>query len=53
MTSCCANYCTNSTKKGFRLYRIPRGDRRKLWLERINRDDLQDKNCDNMRLCHV
>ncbi|XP_067216377.1 uncharacterized protein [Linepithema humile] len=53
MTSCCADYCTNSAKKGFRMCRIPRGERRKLWLERINRDDLGLENCDNMRLCHA
>jgi len=31
MTSCCADYCTNSTKKGFCICWIPRGERRKVW----------------------
>ena len=50
---CCADYCTNSEKKGFQMFRIPKGERRKLWLKHINRDDLDTKNCDHMRLCHV
>ncbi|XP_076665701.1 uncharacterized protein LOC143367606 [Andrena cerasifolii] len=40
MPGCCADYCTNSDKKGYKMCRIPQcNKRRKVWIENINRGD--------------
>ncbi|XP_042904282.1 THAP domain-containing protein 7 isoform X3 [Parasteatoda tepidariorum] len=55
MTGCCAFGCTNNTKHGYKLYRLPVGARnearRKIWLLRIGRANW-DPN-ENSRLCEV
>ncbi|KAL7298978.1 hypothetical protein TKK_0008076 [Trichogramma kaykai] len=40
MTGCCADYCTNSSSKGFKMCRFPRRDdqRRQIWIQNVNRD---------------
>lgn len=40
MPGCSAKNCTNSGAKGFKMCRIPWSqERRKVWLEKINRPD--------------
>nr|XP_012215082.1 PREDICTED: THAP domain-containing protein 2-like [Linepithema humile] len=40
MTGCSADYCTNSSKKRFRMYKFPKEvKRRKIWVENVNRID--------------
>ncbi|XP_077269149.1 uncharacterized protein LOC143901065 [Temnothorax americanus] len=40
MTGCSADYCTNSSSKGFQMCRFPRVEkRRKVWIVNVNRAD--------------
>lgn len=40
MTGCSADYCTNSSSKGFQMCRFPREEkRRKIWVNNVNRAD--------------
>lgn len=40
MTGCCVIGCTNSSTKGYKMCRIPTDvNRRKMWLDKINRAD--------------
>lgn len=47
MPSCCVEWCTNRSKKGFRLFPVPTGDknkeRRLEWLKLIGRNTLSDR----------
>lgn len=52
MTGCSADYCTNSSSKGYQMCRFPREEkRRKLWINNVNRVDWVpgSSSC----LCHV
>ncbi|EZA55650.1 hypothetical protein X777_04292 [Ooceraea biroi] len=52
MTGCSADYCTNSSTKGFQMCRFPQDiKRRKLWMDNVNRSDWVpgSSSC----LCHV
>ncbi|GBM85313.1 hypothetical protein AVEN_95934-1 [Araneus ventricosus] len=53
MTTYCAVVCPNNEKSGFKLYRLPVGerneDRRKQWLHRIGRDKWIPN--ENSKLC--
>ena len=52
MGGCCADYCTNSTKKGFQMCRLPRDKTRmKVWIDNINRQDWVPGL--SSRLCHA
>ena len=40
MTGCSADYCTNSSSKGYQMCRFPReAKRRKIWIENVSRAD--------------
>ncbi|KAM4549886.1 uncharacterized protein V3H82_019089 isoform 1-T1 [Fundulus diaphanus] len=58
MSGCCVNGCTNRySRDGFKFYRIPRGNRpfqsnrRRLWLQAINREDWTEDVIKNARIC--
>lgn len=44
MPGCCVPKCHNRAEKGYKLYKLPQGDkndnRRKIWIQNINRKDL-------------
>lgn len=47
MPGCCVDMCTNRTEKGFRLFRLPTGnknkDRRAEWMKLIGKNTLSEK----------
>ncbi|KYN15726.1 hypothetical protein ALC57_12023 [Trachymyrmex cornetzi] len=43
MPGCCVQNCKNRTEKGFRLFRVPTGDRRKEWLQLIGKEALPER----------
>ncbi|XP_076665372.1 uncharacterized protein LOC143367443 [Andrena cerasifolii] len=52
MGGCCADYCTNSAKKGFQMCRLPRDKTRmKVWIDNIDRKDWVPGL--SSTLCHV
>uniref|UniRef100_A0A6B0UNU1 THAP-type domain-containing protein n=1 Tax=Ixodes ricinus TaxID=34613 RepID=A0A6B0UNU1_IXORI len=52
MVCCCAVGCSNSNRKGFRLFLIPREiKRRELWLAKIRRDKWTPTS--GSRLCEI
>ncbi|XP_018399468.1 PREDICTED: uncharacterized protein LOC108777155 [Cyphomyrmex costatus] len=42
MPGCCIENCKNRSERGFRLFRVPTGDRRKEWLELIGKKTLSE-----------
>ena len=52
MTGCAADYCTNSSTKGFKMCKFPRNDaRRSIWIRNVRRDDWIPG--PSAALCHV
>ncbi|XP_018304801.1 THAP domain-containing protein 4 [Mycetomoellerius zeteki] len=43
MPGCCIENCKNRSEKGFRLFRVPTGDRRKEWLQLIGKETLPER----------
>lgn len=54
MPYCGVKECFSSAKKGIKLYQIPRNTERKtVWLELINRQDLHFNFSQNIKICEV
>lgn len=55
MVGCAAFGCSNWSEKGTPMYGFPKDmDRRKIWLARVSRSDLNiKKNFNNRKLCAV
>lgn len=51
MVCCAALNCSNRSDKGWKLFKLPRGDRGKIWVQNIRRGN--EFNSKTAHLCEV